>query len=127
MSIVAFDSISYALIPPLLYTVIVTIENQLVSPHVLSRQLQLNSIAILLALAFWGWLWGILGIVVAVPLLVTLRVFSSHFEPLAALGEMIGEPTATPDGGAEPTAHGPKETKPELKLPLARKAPARVS
>ncbi len=95
VSIVAFDSLSFALIPPVFYTVVVTIENQFVSPHVLSRQLQLNSIAILLALAFWGWLWGILGIVVAVPLLVTLRVFSSHFEELAAVGELIGESTST--------------------------------
>src|SRR5436190_12019954 len=44
ISIVAFDSLSYALIPPVFYTAIVTIENQLVSPHVLSRNLQLNSI-----------------------------------------------------------------------------------
>ena len=92
VSIVAFDSISYALIPPLYYTVVVTIENQLVSPHVLSRKLQLNSVAILLTLAFWGWLWGILGIVVAVPLLVTLRVFSNHFDSLATIGEFIAEP-----------------------------------
>lgn len=127
VSIVAFDSITYALIPPLLYTVIVTIENQFVSPHVLSRQLQLNSIAILLALAFWGWLWGILGIVVAVPLLVTLRVFSSHFDSLAALGEIIGESTPSSDGEAEPIPNASKDANPQVKVPVARKVPARAS
>jgi predicted PurR-regulated permease PerM len=91
VSLVVFDSISYALLAPALYTAVVTIENQFVSPYLLGRHLQLNSVAILLAIAFWGWIWGIPGIVVAVPLLVTLKVFSSHFESLAAVGELIGE------------------------------------
>ena len=93
IAFVVFDSLGHALLAPALYTAIVTIENQFVSPQVLARRLQLNSIAILLAVAFWGWIWGLFGIVVAVPLLVTLRVFSSHFESLAAVGEILGDAT----------------------------------
>ena len=95
ISFVVFDSLSYALLAPVLYTAIVTIENQFVSPHVLARRLQINSIAILLAVAFWGWIWGIFGIVVAVPLLVTLRVFSSHFNSLSAVGEVLGDASSS--------------------------------
>ena len=91
VGLVIFDSLGHALLAPALYTVIVTIENQFVSPHFLGKRLQLNSVAILLAIAFWGWMWGIPGIVVAVPLLVILKVFSSHFELLAAVGEFLGE------------------------------------
>jgi predicted PurR-regulated permease PerM len=101
VSVVTFDSIGYALIPPAFYTAVVTIENQFISPYVLSRKLRINSIAILLALAFWGWLWGILGIVVAVPLLVTLRVLSSHVEFLAAFGALIGESNSNFEDGME--------------------------
>jgi predicted PurR-regulated permease PerM len=101
VSIVTFDSIGYALIPPAFYTAVVTIENQFVSPHVLSRRLRINSIALLLALAFWGWLWGILGIVVAVPLLVTLRVLSSHVESLTGFGALIGESNSNFADGME--------------------------
>jgi predicted PurR-regulated permease PerM len=101
ISFVIFDSFSQALLAPVLYTAIVTIENQFVSPHVLARRLQLNSIAILLAVAFWGWIWGIFGIVVAVPLLVTLRVFSSHFESLAAVGEVLGDATISENRSIE--------------------------
>jgi predicted PurR-regulated permease PerM len=97
ISFVVFDSLSYALLAPVLYTAIVTIENQFVSPHVLARRLQINSIAILLAVAFWGWIWGIFGIVVAVPFLVTLRVFSSHFDSLSAVGEVLGEASSSND------------------------------
>ncbi len=91
ISFVMFETLSHALLAPILYTAIVTIENQFVSPYVLAIRLQLNSVAILLAVAFWGWIWGIFGIVVAVPLLVTLRVFSSHFDSLSAVGEVLGE------------------------------------
>jgi predicted PurR-regulated permease PerM len=101
VSIVTFDSIGYALIPPAFYTAVVTIENQFISPYFLSRKLRINSIAILLVLAFWGWLWGILGIVVAVPLLVTLRVLSSHVESLAAFGALIGESNSNVENGGE--------------------------
>ena len=101
ISFVVFDSLSYALLAPALYTAIVTIENQFVSPHVLARRLQINSIAILLAVAFWGWIWGIFGIVVAVPLLVTLRVFSSHFEALAAVGEVLGDASSNDNRSIE--------------------------
>lgn len=104
VSIVAFDTIGQALIPPAFYTAVVAIENQFVSPYVLSRKLRLNSIAILLALAFWGWLWGILGIVVALPLLVTLRVFSSHIESLTAFGALIGESNSNFEDGMEVSA-----------------------
>lgn len=90
-SIVIFDSFSYALLAPILYTAIVTVENQFLSPYILSRRLQLNSVAILLALAFWGWFWGVIGIVVAVPLLVILKVVSGHVNSLSPIGEFLGE------------------------------------
>jgi predicted PurR-regulated permease PerM len=91
VGLVVFDSVGYALLAPAIYTAIITFENQFVSPYVLGKRLQLNSVAILLAIAFWGWLWGIPGIVVAVPLLVILKVFSSHFDSLSAVGEFLGE------------------------------------
>ena len=90
-----FDSAGYALLAPALYSAVVTIENQFVSPYVLKRRLQLNSVAILLAIAFWGWIWGVFGIVLAMPLLVTLKVFSSHFDSLAAVEEFLSEANDT--------------------------------
>ncbi|MBC8035750.1 MAG: AI-2E family transporter [Rhizobiales bacterium] len=97
-SIVIFDSLGYALLAPLAYAAIIGIETQIVSPCVLSRRLRLNSVAILLALAFWAWAWGIAGIIVAVPLLVTFRVFCGHLDALSGIGEFLGEST---NGGTE--------------------------
>lgn len=89
VAIVVFPSIGGALLPPLAYILVTGVESQLVSPLLLSRRLQLNSVAILLALAFWAWAWGIPGIVVAVPILVTFRVFCSHIAALNVVGEFL--------------------------------------
>lgn len=100
-SVVVFDSIASAMLPPLAYTVFIGLETQIISPAFLSRRLRLNSVAILITIAFWAWLWGIPGIVVAVPLLVTLRVFCSHLDSLAGIGEFLTESSRSDKGKVE--------------------------
>ncbi len=96
VGIVVFDTFAAALLPPVAYLALVGIESEVVTPLFLSRRLALNSVAILLSLAFWAWAWGIVGIIIAVPMLVTLKVFCSHVEKLAALGEFLGEADVSP-------------------------------
>ena len=91
MAVVVFDSLAYAMLAPLSYAFWVGIESQFVTPLLLGRRLQLNSVAILLALAFWTWLWGIAGTVIAVPVLVTLKVFCDHLEGWSGVGEFLSE------------------------------------
>jgi predicted PurR-regulated permease PerM len=103
--VVTFDSIAYAALAPLSYAIINGLENQFVSPLLLGRRLQLNSVAILLALTFWTWIWGIAGTLVAVPILVTIKVFCDHLESLSGIGEFLSEkypedPPAQPDSSA---------------------------
>ena len=105
-AIVAFDSLGFALLVPAAYIAVIGIESQIVSPYLLSRRLQLNSVAILLALAFWAWAWGIAGIVVAVPLLVTLRIFCSHLPSMSAIGEFLGESNMATEAADRPVAEG---------------------
>ena len=89
MAIVTFDHVGYALLVPLSYMILSLTESEIVRPQLLGRQLQMNAVAILLALAFFTWLWGISGAAMAVPLLVSLKVFCDHFEQLENLGEFI--------------------------------------
>ena len=89
IAFVSFDAIAQALLAPALYMLLIGLETQIVTPQVLSRRMQINAVMILLALAFWAWLWGIAGVVVAVPLLVTLRVLCSHIDSLSGLGEFL--------------------------------------
>lgn len=104
-AIVVFDSIAYAMLAPAIYTLAVTVENQLVSPYLLGRRLELNTVAILVAFGFFAWLWGLIGVAVAVPLLVMFRVFTLHVPALANVGEFLSVGSlSTPerDGAPEP-------------------------
>jgi predicted PurR-regulated permease PerM len=110
MAIVTFDSLGYALLIPAAFTALSLIESEIASPLVLSRRLQMNSVAILLSLAFWAWLWGIPGAAIALPVLVTIKVFCNHIEGLSGLGEFLSERQATTNGAnaEEPTENGQK-------------------
>ena len=98
LAIVTFDSLGYALLIPAAFTALSLIESEIASPLVLSRRLQMNSVAILLSLAFWAWLWGIPGAAIAVPVLVTIKVFCNHIDGLAGLGEFLSERQAGKNG-----------------------------
>ena len=91
MAITVFDSLTYAMAIPLAYALINGIENQLITPVFLGRRLQINSVAILLALTFWSWEWGIAGTMLAVPILVTIKVFSDHLDGMQGVGEFLSD------------------------------------
>jgi predicted PurR-regulated permease PerM len=91
MAVTVFDSLTYALVIPLAYALINGVENQLITPVFLGRRLQINSVAILLALTFWSWEWGIAGTMLAVPILVTIKVFSDHLDGMQGVGEFLSD------------------------------------
>jgi predicted PurR-regulated permease PerM len=85
VAFVTFSSAGHAVLVTASYLVIATIEGQLVQPLVVGRRLDLNPIMVFLALWFAGWFWGVAGIVMAVPALVSLKVVaanSAHGAPL---------------------------------------------
>lgn len=50
----------------------------------------LNAVAVFLSLLFWGWVWGITGVIMAVPLTVMIQVICSHSERFRAIGVLLG-------------------------------------
>jgi predicted PurR-regulated permease PerM len=81
VGLVTFPSFGYALIPPAAFVALTTIEGHVLTPAVLGRQLTLNPLAVLLALAFWTWLWGPMGAFLAVPLTIIGLVTINHLFP----------------------------------------------
>ena len=69
----SFDTSAAMLAPALAFVAVHAVESNLVSPWVVGRRLQLSPLAIFLSVMFWGWLWGIAGAVIAVPMLIALR------------------------------------------------------
>jgi predicted PurR-regulated permease PerM len=51
-----------------------------------------NPIAILLAFLLWGYLWGVPGTLLAVPILATFKIFCDRIEPLKRIGSFLGRP-----------------------------------
>ncbi len=60
-------------------------------PKIIGRRLQLNPLAVTLALLFWGWLWGAMGLILAVPLTAGIKIIFDHVDNLRSLGAWLGE------------------------------------
>jgi len=78
VSIVTFDSIAHVVAVMASFLVLVTIEGQIVEPLLIGRRLKLSPTIVFLALWFGGWFWGISGIFLAIPFLVSLKVVAEH-------------------------------------------------
>jgi predicted PurR-regulated permease PerM len=60
-------------------------------PKFLGSRLQLNPLAVTLSLLFWGWLWGAMGLVLAVPMTAAIKIVFDHIETLRGYGSWLGE------------------------------------
>jgi predicted PurR-regulated permease PerM len=61
----------------------------LIAPQLVGRRLRLNAVAITVSLLFWGWVWGGMGLLLAIPITATLRVICDHTEPMKPIGRWL--------------------------------------
>ena len=85
----SFDSLGYAFVFPAVYLTLGVIEGSFITPWVMGRSLTLNPVIILLSLTFWGWMWGIVGIILAVPILAAFKILCAHIKPMEPLAEFL--------------------------------------
>lgn len=71
--VTTFDGGLQVLAPMLAFVAIHAVESNIVSPLIVGRRLSLSPVSVFLSVMFWGWLWGIAGALIAVPLLIVLR------------------------------------------------------
>jgi predicted PurR-regulated permease PerM len=88
-ALLSFDSLGYALIFPGVYLAFGTLEGSFITPWIMGRSLTLNPVIILLSLTFWGWMWGIVGIILAVPILAAFKILCAHIKPMEPLAEFL--------------------------------------
>jgi predicted PurR-regulated permease PerM len=115
VALITFPTLAQAALPPLAYLAFHGLESAFITPFILGRRLELNAVAILIALAFGGWMWGIVGAVIGVPLLVVVKVFCDHFPTMATFGDFLSAETPLETNGTATPAH-PAESaaKPEV-------------
>lgn len=88
-AVLSFDSFGYALVFPAVYLTYGILEGSFITPWVMGRSLTLNPVIILLSLTFWGWMWGIVGIILAVPILAAFKIFCAHIRPMEPIAEFL--------------------------------------
>ena len=60
-------------------------------PKFIGKRLQLNPLLVTLSLLIWGWIWGAMGLILAVPLMGAVKIVCDHIDSLRPLGEWMGE------------------------------------
>ena len=95
IAVVTFPTIGHAVLVPLAYLGIQLVESNFVTPVIVGRRLELNTVAILIFLSLTTWMWGIVGTIIGVPLLVVIKVFSDNFPNLSSLAEFLSAESRT--------------------------------
>lgn len=81
IGLLTFDTLLPALIAPALFIAFTFIEGHFLVPTIIGRQLLLHPLAVFLSLAFWAWLWGPIGALLATPILIMAMVAADHLYP----------------------------------------------
>ncbi len=86
-----FDTLSMAVSVAGSTLVISTLLGMGLTTWMLGRASRMNSASVFVGLLFWGWIWGLWGLLLGIPILVIVKVISDHIEGLAPVSELLGE------------------------------------
>jgi predicted PurR-regulated permease PerM len=117
LSLVPYLGVLLALLPPIflaighltvakiIWIVVTVFSLHLISlnvlyPKILGSRLRLNPLTVTLSLLLWGWMWGAVGLILAVPITAGMKIVFDHIEPLKPLGAWLSE-DQPPNGDSE--------------------------
>jgi len=89
VGLLSIETLWLAFLPAGLYLVIHIIEGETITPMLLAKRFTINPVLVVLSLVFWYWMWGILGAILAVPMLAVTKIICDRVQPLAAFGHFI--------------------------------------
>ena len=89
MGFVTYDETWQSLLPAGMYLGLHTLEGQIVTPIVLGKRMALSPLVLILALMVFGWLWGIIGLLLAVPLLVCVKLVLARIDGLEGWAKLL--------------------------------------
>lgn len=108
VGLVSLPTASDAFLAAGAFLALTSIEGQFITPVFVGRNLQLNTVAVFLSVTFWAWVWSVVGMLVATPLLVAVKVFCEHIPALEPVGLFLSARGAELEGTEETAAE--KET-----------------
>ena len=86
-----FETYQMAFYVAAIAMVITTLEGWLLTPTLMGRAASINPAAIFVGILFWSWIWGVWGLVLAVPMLMMIKAVCDRIEELQPIGELLGE------------------------------------
>ena len=90
VGVLHFNALSHALLPALCFAVAAALEGNLVTPLIMGQRMRLSPLAILVWLLVWGWLWGIPGALLAVPMLTCVKLIAERVPGWEWFAHMVG-------------------------------------
>ncbi len=107
MSLVTFDNLWDAALPPVILLILSLIESNGVTPLLIGRRLELNTVSQLIMVAFGTWLWGVAGAILAVPFLVMVKAVADNVKSLQVFSTFLAvEPSQRKDEAANKATSG---------------------
>ncbi|KKL25513.1 hypothetical protein LCGC14_2404530 [marine sediment metagenome] len=89
VGVVSLDTVQEALFAASLYLGLTTLEGQFITPYFVGRSLRLNTVMVFLSVTFWAWLWSVVGMLIATPLLVAIKTLCENIPALQNLGSFL--------------------------------------
>jgi len=89
-ALLSFDGLAVPAAVVAAFAGLTIFEGQIVTPLLLGRRLALNPLVVFLSVVFWFWLWGVVGALMAVPMLITIKLISDRVESLRAISLIAG-------------------------------------
>ncbi len=117
VSLVWFDGFAQPGLAMTLFLMLSLIESEVVTPLLVSRRTQMNTAVLFASVAFWAWMWSVMGMLVAVPLMVAIRVIDEHVPGMGMVANFLsGEDEKPlpppPEGAAEEDTLPPMDLRP---------------
>ncbi len=89
VAVISFEHWFRMALPPACFLLLTTLEGQFITPTVLGRRLTINPLLVVLSIFFWGWMWGVPGVILALPFLSALKSISEKVPSLHLLRELF--------------------------------------
>ncbi|TWU22316.1 pheromone autoinducer 2 transporter [Novipirellula galeiformis] len=101
-ALVNFEATYYAFVVTGTFLTLTSIEGQFLTPAILGRSMSMSPVLVFLSIVIWGWMWGLMGVFLSIPILIAMRMACEGFEGLTPLATILG---------AESTDHEPQTNK----------------
>lgn len=89
VNLMKFDNLTMAIVVASAFATLTTLEGQFITPAVLGRSMEMSPVMVFLSLVIWRWLWGLMGVFLAVPILIAGMMICERLDRLSAISSVL--------------------------------------